>query len=155
VLNLSLGGPRDRLLERLIDAALTQGVIVVAAVDPRASDGGFPASHAGVLAVAGEDGHDAPAGALLAPGRDIPTTTTAHQWNFVTGSSFAAAHVSGLVALLDELDPRLRPAELRQILAPGGAALQVVDACAAVARTAGACACACAMARDSEPRPPR
>jgi subtilisin family serine protease len=153
VINLSLGGPYDRLLERLIDVALAQGIIVVGAVDPQASDGGFPASQRGVLAVAGEDGHDAPAGALLAPGRDIPTTTTAHKWDFVTGSSFAAAHVSGLVALLDELDPRLRPAEVRQLLAPGSATVGsqlVVDACAAVARTAGACACACAVAHDSE-----
>jgi hypothetical protein len=154
VINLSLGGPRDRLLERLLDAALDRGIVVVAAVDPRSRDGGFPASLPGVLAVAGDDGHDAPAGALLAPGRDIPTTLTAHKWGFVTGSSFAAAHVTGLVALLHELDPRLRPADLRALLASGGRATGVqhpVDACAAVARTAGTCACGCAVAQGSHP----
>jgi len=152
VINLSLGGPSDRLLERLLDVALDRGTVVVAAVDPRTPDGGFPASVAGVLAVAGDDGQDAPAGALLAPGRDIPTTITAHKWGFVTGSSFAAAHVSGLVALLHELDPRLRPAEVHALLAPRGRATggdAMVDACAAVARTAGTCACGCALAHDS------
>ena len=148
VINLSLGGPRDRLLERLLDVATTRGIAVVGAVDPESRDGGFPASHPGVLAVAGEDGHDAPAGALLAPGRDIPTTTLAHTWGFVTGSSFAAAHVTGLVALLHELDPGLRPAELKPLLArtaPSSptATRDGVDACAVVARVARACACAC------------
>ncbi len=160
VINLSLGGPRDRLLERLLDAATLRGIIVVGAVDPQTADGGFPASHPGVLAVAGDDGHDAPAGALIAPGRDIPTTTTAHKWGFVTGSSFAAAHVTGLVALLHELDPRLRSVEIRDLLAPrtttaASGARPIVDACAAVARTAGTCACACAVAHESGAASPR
>ena len=154
VINLSLGGPSDRLLERLIDVALERGIVVVAAVDPRTPGGGFPASAAGVLAVAEDDGQDAPAGALLAPGRDIPTTITAHKWGFVSGSSFAAAHVSGLVALLHELDPRLRTGEVHALLTPGERAAggeRMVDACAAVARTAGTCACGCALARDAAP----
>ena len=156
IINLSLGGPRDRLLERLLDAAVDRGIVVVSAVDSRVGDGGFPASHAGVLAVAGDDVHDAPARALLAPGRDIPTTTIAHKWSFVTGSSFAAAHVTGLVALLHELDPGLQSADLRERLAPPIAAVRmggraVVDACAAVERTAGTCACSCAVARGASP----
>ena len=44
VINLSLGGPRDRLLERLLDAAMTRGITVVVAADPSVRDGGFPAS---------------------------------------------------------------------------------------------------------------
>ena len=151
VINLSLGGPSDRLLERLIDAAVARGIIVVGAVDPQAGDGGFPASHPGVLAVARDDVQDAPARAVLAPGRDIPTTTTAHKWGFVTGSSFAAAHVTGLVALLHELDPRLRPSEVRPMLAPATVSdrPRVIDACAAVARAAGTCACGCTAPRES------
>ena len=52
VFNLSLSGPPDRLLARLLDTALQQGVIVVGAVDKHATDGGFPATHPGVFAVA-------------------------------------------------------------------------------------------------------
>src|SRR4030095_12159917 len=51
IVNLSIGGPRDRLLERLLDVALSRGVIVVSAFDAAAGKASFPASHRGVLAV--------------------------------------------------------------------------------------------------------
>ena len=51
VINLSLSGPPDPLLGRLIDVALARGIVVVGALDPNAADGGFPASHPGVVAV--------------------------------------------------------------------------------------------------------
>jgi Subtilase family len=153
VINLSLGGPRDRLLERLLDTALSRGITIVGAADPDVGNGGFPASHRGVLAVAGDDGHDVAGDILLAPGRDIPTTIAGQKWGFVSGSSFAAAHVTGLVALLRELAPDLRPQQVRETLAPralrgavDGSSV-IVDACAAVSRTAGTCACACPVAR--------
>jgi subtilisin family serine protease len=160
VVNLSLGGPRDRLLERLLDAAAVRGVTVVGAVDPDVRDGGFPASHRGVLAVAGDDGHDAPVGVLLGPGRDIPTTTVGGKWGFVAGSSFAAAHLTGLVALLRELAPNLPPQQIREALATramsslAGDRHAIVDACAAITRIAGTCACACVVASDTKSSPP-
>jgi subtilisin family serine protease len=151
VINLSLGGPRDRLLERLLDVALSRGITVVAAADPAIRDGGFPASHRGVLAVLGEDANDVSEAILLGPARDIPTTLTGKKWGFVTGSSFAAAHVAGLAALLRELAPALPAAQMREALAPRGMSnvagrRVVVDACAAVARVGRVCACACAVA---------
>jgi len=159
VINLSLGGPRDRLLERLIDAALSRGITTVSAVDPALRDGGFPASHAGVLAVAADDVHDIPAHALLGPGTDIPTTITGGKWGFVTGSSYAAAHVTGLVALLRELAPNLPAGALRNALeepplAAAGGRRVAVDACAAIARIGGTCACACAVAAQAKSSPP-
>jgi subtilisin family serine protease len=158
VINLSLGGPRDRLLERLLDAALSRGVTVVGAADPEVADGGFPASHHGVLAIASDDVHDVAGGILRGPGRDIPTTVLDGKWSFVTGSSFAAAHVTGLVALLRELAPDLQPPQIRELLWPapqsGPASHAIVDACAAIGRTTRACACACAAAHDPK-SPPR
>jgi len=160
VINLSLGGPRDRLLERLLDTALSRGITIVGAADPEVGNGGFPASHGGVLAVAGDDGHDVAGDILLAPGRDIPTTMTGQKWGFVTGSSFAAAHVTGLVALLRELAPDLRPQQVRDALAPrslggkGDDRRVIVDACEAVRRTAGTCACACTVVRDFQSSSP-
>src|SRR6266513_6276325 len=47
VINLSLGGPPDRLLGRLLDAALSRGITIVAAADKTLRDSGFPASHRG------------------------------------------------------------------------------------------------------------
>jgi len=157
VINLSLGGPRDRLLRRLLDVAMTRGVVIVAAADPDSRDGGFPASVTGVLAVAADDAHDLPAAILVAPGRDVPTTLPGHRWGLVSGSSFAAAQMAGLVALLLDLAPDQKPQQIRETLANSEATASspdrhaIVDACAAVARTMGACACTCSTARNSSP----
>jgi subtilisin family serine protease len=102
VINLSLSGPSDLLLGRLIDAALARGVVVVGAVDPTQPRGGFPASHPGVVAVASDLSGAGGSGAFVAPGRDIPTTVPGGRWSLVNGNSYAAAHVSGLFALLRE-----------------------------------------------------
>jgi hypothetical protein len=152
VINLSVTGPEDKLLHSLLDAALIRGVTVVGAVDPSAAGGGFPASHPGVIAVSTEGVADAgdPAGVVTAPGRDIPTTLPVDRWGFVDGTSFAAAHVSGLIALLQQVDPSLSPKEARALLqiAPGtdSGAVRVgqrIDVCAAIARAAGSCSCGC------------
>ena len=121
VINLSLGGPPNVLLGRLIDAATARGVLVVGAEDPVLPGGGFPASHRGVVSVASEGG---PAAAYAAPGRDIPTTQPGGKFGMVHGSSYAAAHVSGLLALAKERSPRGAP--LRLVSGRGGA----IDACA-------------------------
>ena len=155
VINLSLGGPRDRLLARLLNVAMARGIVIVAASDPGLPNGGFPASETGVLAVAADDAQDSPAATLLAPGRDLPTTLPGNRWGLVSGSSFAAAQVAGLVALLFELAPDQKPQQIRENLTSSGVLVSsprrnvIVDACAAVARTAGACACGCALARDA------
>jgi subtilisin family serine protease len=156
VINLSIGGPRDALLARLLDVANSRGIAVVAAVDPAERGGGFPASYRGVLAIASEDAHDPSANFLLAPGRDIPTTVVGRKWAFVSGSSFAAAHVSGLVALLLEAAPGSRPAQLRGYLRTthavdtGGEGASPIDACGAVSRASRGCVCACGAARAAQ-----
>jgi subtilisin family serine protease len=150
IINLSLTGPADRLLERLLEVAWRRDIAVVAAADPDASDGGFPASSDHVLAVGMEGPMDVgtPGKAdAWAPGRDVPTTTTGGRWEFVSGSSFAAAHVSGLLALMLELSPAWKPQELVSALRPEGAQavsasrrprLGPIDACLALSRAAGA-----------------
>src|SRR5471032_2183923 len=186
VINLSLSGPPDRLLDRLVDVALERGIAVVGAVDPRDAGPAFPASHAGVIAVAQQAasgaakvsgatgagnatminavaGHAAsngasapdtagaigavPAGTVYAPGRDIPTTAPGARWSFVSGSSFAAAHVSGMLALLDQLQPAATPAQLHRRLLPiDGLNAGNIDACATITRVTGACSCSCVNA---------
>jgi len=149
VINLSLGGPSDPLLERLIDSALARGISVVGAVDPRLGDGGFPASHPGVIAVAATDaGAPFPAGAVQAPGKDVPAPLPGGGWGFVTGSSFSAAEVSGMVAMMRELAPAWTPGRIRATLAPqrtgvSDSAQGPMDPCAAIALTGGICACNC------------
>ena len=147
VINLSLTGPTDKLLQMLLDAALAQGITVVGAVDPLRTDGGFPATHPGVLAISDEDIKHLRIGAMLAPGRDIPTTEPGGKWGLVNGASFACAHVSGLVALLLEVNPAQSPEKIKQklILIPpvAGRTPGTIDACASVAQSLNSCVCSC------------
>lgn len=136
VINMSLTGPSDRLLAALIDQATARGQLVVAALAPGSR--GFPATHQGVLAVA--DAPPLPSGAVLAPGRDVPSTQLSG-WGLVSGSSFSAAHVSGLLALVRERAGAREPL--------GRAALVTdtsgrIDACASLLKRGGGRASACA-----------
>jgi len=150
VINLSLGGPPDRLIARLVDAALARRVAVVAAVDRSADQGGFPAGMAGVVAVIDEPAPAAPIGTLAAPGRDVPTTLSGSRWATVSGASYAAAHVSGLLALMIELQQRsgrtARPAAADLVVQADGR----VDACASLGRAGARCVCACGATPATE-----
>jgi subtilisin family serine protease len=155
VLNMSLSGPEDELLRRLIDKAQQRGAIVVAALPEGTSNDGFPASVAGVIAVAASDSRGEarlPASksarfVVVAPGVDILTTVPGEAYDFVSGSSFAAAHVSGVVALLREEDPRLTGRTALEVLEatarplPGGGHAGLLDACAALGRLMGTATC--------------
>lgn len=145
IINLSLSGPDDILLARLIDLALARGAQVVAAFDRALPHGGFPASHPGVVAVAADGVASPSAGVYTAPGRDVPTTQPGGRWGLVDGSSYAAAEVSGLLALLREHD-RARRAPLVLAAASGGA----IDACASLLRAWGRREAACPHGAGSD-----
>ena len=102
VLNLSLAGPPGKLLTQLIGKAISNGAVVVAAVDSAKQSGGFPASSKGVVAVTDNISTTPNTSWYRAPGNDIPTSQPNSKWFTVDGSSYAAAHVSGLFALLIE-----------------------------------------------------
>ena len=53
---------------------------------------------------------------LVAPGAFINTTLTEGRYNFTSGTSFAAPHVTGAVALLLQKNPELKPNEIKSIL---------------------------------------
>lgn len=132
VINLSLGGPPDPLLARLLDVALARRITVVAAVDRQRVDGGFPASHRGVVAVANDGAGVLPPGVLTAPGLSIPATLAGGRWGLVDGSSYAAAQVSGLFALVRGKQGASSAPVSLVTLRPGGGA---IDACASLTRT--------------------
>lgn len=155
VINLSLAGPTDPLLERLLRVAVDRGIVVVAARSDR-SGHTFPADVAGVVAVGAPrpvDGDDSSIGprrvALLAPGEEILTTVPGGGFDFVSGHSVAAAHVSGVAALLLELRPRLSSEELTTLLSStsqreisaGVERVGLVNACTALARFVREAAC--------------
>lgn len=153
IINLSLAGPADRLLQSLLQAALARGVVVVGAADPQRPDGGFPASFPGVIGVARSGERHPAASILYAPGTDIPTCVPGSRWSLVTGSSYAAAHVAGLAALLVELKPGAVGPALRRAPDKLAAAAGNIDACAALSRAADACVCLCpSTAATTTPR---
>jgi hypothetical protein len=143
VINLSLSGPPDRLIDQLVGAALERGISVVAAADRTISNGGFPASVRGVLAVVDEAGGAVPAGMLAAPGSDVPATLPGSRWGVVSGASYAAAHVSGLLALMLEARGKTKRAASRvatEIVVTGDGR---VDSCASLRRAGATCTCDC------------
>jgi subtilisin family serine protease len=158
VLNMSLSGPEDALLTRLLARANQDGISVVAAAAERGNDIGFPARLDSVIAVVASDpkGHlEQPpwhkaAFVAAAPGIDIITTAPNDGYDFLSGSSLAAAHVSGVVALIKEQNAKLTPAEIARLLqvtaqigkdATNTETPRVVDACAALASLNGRKTC--------------
>jgi subtilisin family serine protease len=147
VLNLSLGGPRDPLLARLVARALAQGIVVVAARGDDMRHHPFPTNLDGVIAVSAStpDG----AGRLNAPGQDVLTLVPPDGYDYLSGSSMAAAHVSGIVALLLEREPALRAADIEPLLARTSRPIRhddagsprVVSACDALAQLSGSIDC--------------
>jgi subtilisin family serine protease len=148
VINLSLVGPTDPLLEALIAKAIAAGIIVVGAVseDPRFT---FPAKLPRVLPVAEaetslKDGDDI----LRAPARDIVTLVPNGHYDFASGSSLATAQITGVVALLLARNQKLGVDKLRAMLTQStqkhdttrGPFLSV-NACTAVAQVVRGAVC--------------
>jgi len=127
VLNLSFAGPQDRLMGRSLEGARTRKIIAVAAVG-NAGPGTpplYPAAEPSVLAVTATDASDAVFNrantgrqiAIAAPGVDVIAAAPEKGYTFSSGTSMAAAHVSGLVALMLERNPELDLAGVRRVLA--------------------------------------
>ena len=119
ILNMSLTGPQDAFLELLLNKAIEKGIIVIAAdtgLDNK--DENFPASLKKKISVQSLRQPDQipQLHTITAPGEKILTTLPHGTYDFISGSSIAAAEVSGIVALLLELKPDLTFAEARSIL---------------------------------------
>jgi subtilisin family serine protease len=116
VVNMSLGGPADPLLAMLLGKLLDDDRVVIAAMPPDGSLDGFPNNVPGVIVVRAASASSAPTGVLSAPGLDILTTQPNGHYDFASGSSMAAASVSGIVALLVSIAPQLSAREIRDLL---------------------------------------
>ncbi|MEX1829422.1 S8 family serine peptidase [Luteibacter sp. CQ10] len=116
IVNLSLGGPADPLLGKLLSHLISQGRIVIAALPPDGDSLGFPDSAPGVIVVRSTANTPAPKGVLSAPGNDILTTQPGGGYDFTSGSSMATAHVSGIVALLLAVSPTIDAKRVHDVL---------------------------------------
>lgn len=124
ILNLSLTGPYDPLLARLIEKAVQQGIIIIASqTDREDAKSGFPAQQPGVIGVRSinsklvQSSYESQAMTVSAPGEDILTTLPNGAYDFISGNSLATAHVSGLAALMLQLKRNVNSQELSKLLA--------------------------------------
>ncbi len=129
IINLSLTGPADPLLEEMMTAIAKRGIVVVAA----AGNGGpeaepaYPAAYDSVIAVTATGTDDraydqANRGSYIdvaAPGIDVLVTAPAGTYQFETGTSFAAAEVTGVIALMLGQDPGMSRDEIMSALERG------------------------------------
>jgi len=131
--------------EGLLDVVIARGIVVVTA-QPRtaASSLAFPSSHPQVLAAHSSVeavNSDSPY-VLAAPAREVLTTTPGARYAFLTGNSLAAAHTTGVVALLMEREPDLDAERIAAILTAStthSSRSTSINACRALAgRDAGA-----------------
>lgn len=134
VINLSLGGPHDALLSRLVNLALKSGIVIVAAA---ARQSGFPADVPGVIVVGSSPGpNPESAGAsLIAPGDEILVPVPGGGFDYASGTSLSAAQVSGIIALLVAERPGIGRDAVRTLLAESRTTPQAsVNACLALAK---------------------
>jgi subtilisin family serine protease len=126
IINMSFAGPKDPLLERGLAAAAKRGIILIAAAGnagPK-SPPLYPAADRNVIAVTATDASDKLFGAsnrgghlaVAAPGVDLLLPSPDEKYQVASGTSFAAAYVSGVAALIVERNPGVAPEVVRRIL---------------------------------------
>ena len=134
LINMSIAGPADPLLSALVQSGLKRGVIFVGSTADEADS--FPTNINGVIGVANSDGnHDS--ATLAAPATHVLTLRPNAEYDFESGTSVAAAEMTGVVALLLSANSRLTSDSIVSLLrSTPGLATQpgAIDVGAAVAK---------------------
>ncbi|WP_028348947.1 S8 family serine peptidase [Bradyrhizobium murdochi] len=126
IVNMSFAGPKDPLIERGIAATAARGILMVAAAGNAGAKSPplYPAANPNVIAVSGTDAQERPFAAsnrgnhiaVAAPGADIFLPAPDEKYQITSGTSFSAAYISGVAALMMERNPSLKPGDVRAIL---------------------------------------
>jgi subtilisin family serine protease len=126
VANMSFAGPSDPLMERTLAAAYRKGIVLVAAAGNAgpSSPPLYPAAYPEVVAVTATDAKRRPYAAantgahiaVSARGVDVLVARAGNKYGTESGTSFAAATVSGVTALMREMRPKASPDEIRAAL---------------------------------------
>ena len=126
IINMSFAGPKDPLVERGIAATAARGIVMVAAAGNAGAKSPplYPAANPNVIAVSGTNAQEKLFAAsnrgnhiaIAAPGADIFLPAPDEKYQITSGTSFSAAYVSGVAALIMERNPALKPADVRAIL---------------------------------------
>jgi subtilisin family serine protease len=126
VINMSFAGPADPAVHRSLEAARKKGIVLVAAAGNAGAKSPplYPAADPNVIAVSATDADDklfeqSNRGrhiAIAAPGAQILVAITDGGYEVSSGTSYSAAEVSGIVALMLERRGDLTPDKVRAIL---------------------------------------
>jgi subtilisin family serine protease len=126
IVNMSFAGPPDPMLSDILSKAHARGMVLIAAVGnagPR-SPPLYPAADRNVIGVTATDADDkllpqanrGPQVAVAAPGVQVLEPAPDDGYQVTTGTSVAAAHATGVAALLLARNPGLTPDQVRNLL---------------------------------------
>lgn len=126
VINMSFAGGRDPAIERRLNLARSRGIVLVAAAGNAGPNAAplYPAANPAVIAVTATDEDDriyrsANRGnhiAVAAPGVNLMLPTVGGDYRMTSGTSFSAAEITGVIALMLERNPGLNPDAVRRAL---------------------------------------
>jgi hypothetical protein len=126
IVNMSFAGPADPAVRNMLAKAHQRGIVLIAAVGNAGADAPplYPAADPFVIGVTATDAEDkllvqanrGPQVAVSAPGVDILVPAPDGGYQITSGTSVAAAHVSGVAALLLARNPKLTPDDVRRVL---------------------------------------
>jgi hypothetical protein len=126
IINMSFAGPDDPMLQLALHKAREKGVILIGAAGNLGPNSPplYPAADPNVIAVTATDMNDkllpqanqGPYVAIAAPGVDILEPAPNGSYQLTTGTSVAAAHVTGVAALLLDRDPTLDADAIRDLI---------------------------------------
>jgi subtilisin family serine protease len=126
IINMSFAGPADPLVQQALGVAFARGIVLVAAAGNAGPNSPplYPAADSHVIAVTATDSGDhlfgqanrGPQVAIAAPGVDILMPAPEDKYQVNSGTSFAAAYVSGVAALLIDRNPGVTPDGIRAAL---------------------------------------
>jgi subtilisin len=126
VINLSLSTSKEEyyaLFHELTDNAYFKNIILVSAVNNLPAPS-FPSLYSSVISVAAHEGkhpftfyyNPDPPVEFGAPGIDVEVAWNNGQYLTSTGNSFAAPHITGIVALIRAKHPELNPFQIKTVL---------------------------------------
>ena len=118
ILNLSLTGPKDRLLERIVDEITQKDVVIVTAYDRKRPAGKrFPLYRPEVFVakIANPD-ELRESNIFPLPGQQILTSQPQQAHAYMSGDSLSAASLSAVIALMKQISPDLKHASIKEHL---------------------------------------